>query len=175
MLTILTVATATGSITLPPFPWGDLLTQALPVISAGVLAALAWLSALVGRLLVARLQAGYARDVLGRLNAAAYAVVARLEQRTVAAIREAAADGKLTPDEQVGIQRTALDELKSYVGPKGLAEVARILIGPGVPVDQYLGAKIEEAVVALKATQPMRLKATTGTVAGAWIPPVPQI
>lgn len=116
-----------------------LLPLLLTVLSWAAYQAAAWIRAKVGNELAQR-------ALLGLTNGAE-TVVAELAQTTVAALKEAAGDGKLTAEEVEDIRREALGKLKSYLGPKGLSLIMDMLgTKDAKTVDRFLLATIEAEV-----------------------------
>lgn len=145
---------------------GELLTIILVPLGTAIAGLL---TALLG--LATSWLAGKARDqrvasALTRLGDASMLVVKSLSGTTVAAIKEAAADGKITPAEREKIKALALDELKRYVGPAALAEQRAVLFGGDEGAhEEALGQHIEAAVFDMKREIPAPLVAVT-------VPPV---
>lgn len=73
------------------------------------------------------------------------AAVAEVWQTYVSALKEGAADGKLTEAEKATAKAKALAIAKANIGKKGLARLARILGLEGA-LDDWLGTQIEAAV-----------------------------
>jgi ABC-type taurine transport system substrate-binding protein len=104
--------------------------------------ALAWLSTWAAKKV--RLQ--YSAGVLGRLSATAETAVQSVWQTYVEALKTANADGKLEAEEKARAKKLALDELKSYLGAKGLGEIVKVLgVGSG-EVDKVLSSALEAAI-----------------------------
>jgi hypothetical protein len=76
------------------------------------------------------------------------AKVSELMQIEAEALKEAAADGKLTEAEKEGLKQKAIDWAKSLLDPAMLAD----LFGGADKVDAGLGAVVESQVRALKKT-----------------------
>ncbi len=128
--------------------------EALAALSPVVLAVLTWLGARLAALIQAKVRNEYLRGALVRLDDAVFTAVKAIQQDTVAAIKKASADGRLTDDEVTEIRRAAVDSVKAQLGLKGLAELARILgLSDGV-VETFLGNKVEAAVHDLRTTSP---------------------
>ena len=89
-------------------------------------------------------------DTLDNLMAT---VVKGLQQTMVSAIKEAAADGKITEAEKIMLRTKALEELKKIYGERGLA-VLQELLGLGEDaLMSLLTNKLEAAVYNLKGTK----------------------
>lgn len=88
----------------------------------------------------------YLEGVLLRLDDAVLTVVKDLEQTIVREIKRASADGKIPVEERRRIKDMALAKLKSYLGPKGLQLLVKVLGLSGSALDAFLVSKIEAAV-----------------------------
>lgn len=82
---------------------------------------------------------------LAELDGVVYGFVAEVAQAEVAAAKEAAADGKITPEEAAKFKQIAIDKVKEHFG---LAHLADLL---GDQLESYLGSRVEKAVVDQKA------------------------
>lgn len=110
----------------------------------GVGAALSWL---LGRYVWQRITHEKTVAILQRAYAEIGDAVREVEQTYVRAIREAAADGKLTAAERDIARDKAIQIAKSNLGKRGLERLGRML---GVDVDGWIGTKLEAAVDARK-------------------------
>ncbi|HLA81138.1 MAG TPA: hypothetical protein VJP78_05820 [Thermoleophilia bacterium] len=102
--------------------------------------------------------------MLVRLDDAVLASVREVQQVTVDAIKEASADGKLSPDERAKVKQAALSSVKSHLGTgtKGLAELAKILGHEDGTIDSLISTRVEAAVHDLK--QARAANGVAGTV-----------
>lgn len=135
-----------------------LLEQVMPhlVELAGTLlmGALTWAGVAVKNLIATKVQNEAVKGVLTRLDDAVFAVVKELEQTVAAGLREAAADGKITPEEVAKIKQAALDKVKSYVGPKGLDTALAVLgLKDASALDALISGRVEAAVHDVKAAK----------------------
>jgi len=130
----------------------DIGLKALEVLSPVLLTALAWLAAKGAQLISAKVQNEYLRGVLVRLDDAVFVAIREVEQVTVEAIKSASADGTLTSEEREKVKQAALDSVKSHLGMKGLAELARVLGLSDGTVDKLLSTRIEAAVYDLRGS-----------------------
>lgn len=116
---------------------------------------LAWVLAALGSLLAThvflRIKEGYVRDVLQRAWIEVQGAVTEVSQVYADAIKRAREDGQLTQNEKAAAKTMAMDVAKANIGVKGLARLARVI---GIPIDQWLASKTEQAVAQLKAAQP---------------------
>lgn len=126
--------------------FGELGLQALSVMAPILLVLLTWVSGMAAKYLKAKIDNQYLEDVMLRLNDTACVVVGELQQTVVDAIKAASADGKIDNFEKKEIKLLAMTHLKSYLGIKGLALLAKVLGLTGAKLDGYLEAKIESAV-----------------------------
>jgi hypothetical protein len=128
----------------------DIAFAIFKALSPVLLAAVTWVAARLGQLINARVRNEYLRGVFVRLDDAVLGVVREAHQVTVDALKAATVDGKLPPAARESIKQAALNAVKSQLGTRGLAEVARVL-GLGTDsVDRMIGTKIEAAVHDLK-------------------------
>ncbi|HET6496685.1 MAG TPA: hypothetical protein VFH61_15115, partial [Thermoleophilia bacterium] len=65
----------------------------------------------------------------------------------VEALKAASADGKLSADEKVHLKQIAVASLKSWLGPKGMAEIGKIFNGS---TEAAIAAHVEKAVTIAK-------------------------
>lgn len=131
--------------------WLTLGLQAALWASPVIAGLLAWLARAAAILITGRIEAGWAQDLLMRLNTQAYLIVTELQQTTIEALRKTNEDGVITAEEAAEIRQVALDRLKSYIGPRGLAEILKVLGLGGQGLDGFLGTLIESAVFRAKA------------------------
>jgi hypothetical protein len=124
----------------------ELALSALQILSPVLLAGLTWLAARVAALIRVRIESEYLRGALIRLDDAILTATKELQQTVVAEVKAAAADGKITPAERERIKRTAVTNAKSHLGPRGIAEIARVLGLPNGALDDLIGSKVEAAV-----------------------------
>jgi hypothetical protein len=147
--------------------YGELGLKIFEALSPLLLAALTWAAAKLAQYIQAKVKSEYLRGVLVRLDDAVLAAVREIQQVTVEAIKAASADGKLTPEERAKVKQAAIDSVKSHLGTKGLAELAKILGLEGGAIEKLLSTRVEAAVHDLK-----QARATNGVAgtAGAEIP-----
>ena len=125
-----------------------------------VLAIVTWLSARLTAGIRATVENRHAERILTRLNASVLDAVEAVHQQTVELIGRAREPGspggdKLTQSEVDKLRDAALAYVRSFWGPKGLAELAKVLgydamSSVGGPIDTALKAKIEATVAARK-------------------------
>lgn len=118
----------------------------LELLSPVLLAALTWLAAKVAQLINAKVKNEYLRGTLVRLDDAVLAAVREVQQVTVEALKIASADGKLTPEERAQVKAKAMEAVKSHLGMKGLAELAKVLGLSGDAIERMLSTRVEAAV-----------------------------
>jgi hypothetical protein len=84
--------------------------------------------------------------ILLRLNDATYTAVGAVEQTVVAAAKGSQVNGQLTEAAATAAKQAALAEIKSHLGPKGIAELKTILgVQPG-DLASFLSSRVESAV-----------------------------
>ena len=130
--------------------WKDIGLKTLEVLSPALLAAVTWAAAKGAQLITAKIKNETLRGILVRLDDAVLSAVREVQQVTVDAIKAASADGTLTPDEQAQVKQAAIASVKSYLGPKGIVEIAKVLGLDGIAVDALLATRVEAAVHDLK-------------------------
>lgn len=124
---------------------------ALQILSPVLLAGLTWLAARVAALIQARVKNEHLRGVLVRLEDAVFTAVKDVQQSVVDEIKAASADGKISASERQRIKGAAVGNVKSYLGPKGVAELGRVLgLGAGA-LDGLIASKVEAAVHDIRA------------------------
>lgn len=130
--------------------FGTVVVNVLLALSPVTLAGLTWLSLKLAEFIRAKVDHTYLQGVLLRLNDSVLIAVKDVEQRLVEEARDATQDRKLTPQEARRFKEVAMGQLRSYLGPKGLQELSRILGLSSAGVNSVLDAKIEAAVLDLK-------------------------
>lgn len=137
---------------LPP----DFLPTLVNALAPLVLALLGWLLttlAMYVRQRTAAMKNQYLAGVLERLDDAVETAVREASQTLVDDMRKAAADGTISKDEAREARDHALGKLKAYMGPKGVAELGRVMALDASGIDSYLAGKVEAKVHALKGAQ----------------------
>lgn len=125
---------------------GSIGLKVLEILSPVLLAALTWAAAKLAQFIRAKVGNEYLKGVLVRLDDAVFTAVKAIQQSVVEEIKLASADGKITDEEKRRIKDKALATVKSHLGTKGLAELAKILGLDGVALDGLLSSKVEAAV-----------------------------
>lgn len=133
--------------------WSDFGLKVVEILSPLLLAALTWASAKAAQLITAKVKNEYLKGALIRLDDAVTAAVKEVQQTFVGSLKDARADGKLTPEEVATAKRSALDAAKSYLGIKGLVELAAVFGLDEGTIDKLLGKRIEAAVHDLRAAE----------------------
>src|SRR4051812_49448878 len=105
----------------------DFAFDVFKALSQVLLAAVTWVAARLGQWINARVQNEYLRGVLVRLDDAVLGVVREVHQVTVEALKAATADGKLPPAARDSIKQAALGAIKSHLGLRGIADIAKVL------------------------------------------------
>lgn len=126
---------------------GLLLLQGLEIVLGFVgVTGVGWLLVRLTQFISAKVSNAYLQGVLVRSSEVIFAVVKELCQTEADAIKLARADGKLTDDEKSNLKAVAVDTVKSYLGAKGLGELAKVLGFDPAQIDAFLGTKIEATV-----------------------------
>lgn len=147
---------------------GNVGLKILEILSPVLLAALTWAAAKLAQFIRAKVQNEYLKGVLVRLDDAVFTAVKDLQQSVVEQIKAASADGKITDEEKKQIKDRALASVKSHLGTKGLAEVAKVLGLEGGALEGLLSSKVEAAVHDLRRTA----SAPTSSTHGGTVPPL---
>lgn len=108
------------------------------------------------RYLASKTSSDMLRDAAGRLGLACRTAVAEVKQTYVDAIKEGAADGKLTDAERKEAMGRAIGAAKSLLGVKGLKLVGQAFGIISGEVDSFLTSHLEAAV----ADKPSELRTT---------------
>jgi hypothetical protein len=131
--------------------WWNLAAQAVLALSPVLLAALSWLSLQAAGLIKAKIKHENVKGTLLRLDDAVFVAVRQIQQVIVDQLKAASADGTLTSAEREQVKVATLQAVRSYVGPKGLLEICKILgLGDG-ELECVLGPRVEAAVYELNA------------------------
>jgi hypothetical protein len=124
----------------------------LTVVAEHALTVLTWVLTMLGVLGAkyawGKISNDWARGVMMRVYAEIESAVLEVVQVYTDDLKKAAADGKLTNLEKTNARSLALKTIKSNIGKKGLARLARIL-GCG-DLDRWLMSKVESTVHNLK-------------------------
>ena len=129
--------------------------QLLDLLTPVLLAALGWLSFRAAGWIKAYTKNAQVQGILLRLDDAVFTAVSALEQTVVVAAKTAAGDGQLTKSDGAAVKAAALAEIKSHLGPKGIAELQAILgVKPEV-LDSFLSSRIEASVLQMPVVTQM--------------------
>jgi hypothetical protein len=127
----------------------DLSELAIIVLQAvlpGLVAALTWASVRLASYIGRKVDSERLRGVLLRLDDFVISTVKALQQAVVEAIKEASFDGKITDEDRRRFKAAAIEQVKSYLGPKGLRELAKVLGLRPDALDGFLESRVEAAV-----------------------------
>jgi len=122
-----------------------LITALAPLL----IALLSWGFAELARLIRARVRNEYARGALERLNDAVSTVVKEQTQTTIADLKEAASDGKITKLEAIEIRDKAAARIRTYLGTKAVKDLEGVFDRD--MIEEIIKAKIEAAIHDMKA------------------------
>ena len=131
--------------------------EVLQILSPVFLAALTWAASKLARLIRTKVQNEDLKGLLLRLDDTALTVVKDLQQNMAKQMKAASADGKLSEAERQQLKDAALAAVKAYLGPKGRAEINKILGLQDGPMEGLLSSKIEAAVLDLRNAAPTRV------------------
>ena len=121
--------------------------QILDLMTPVLLAALGWLSWRAAGWIKAHTKNAQVQGILLRLDDAVFTAVSALEQTVVVAAKTAARDGQLTKSDGAAVKAAALAEIKSHLGPKGIAELQAILGVQPDGLDSFISSRIEASVL----------------------------
>lgn len=129
--------------------------QQLIALAAAAVTALVGLGVFGLKSFAKKVNNEWARAVLERGAEAAQRAYLEVEQVFVAEARDRDGDGKLGPKERRVAAAMAASRAKSYAGPKGLKELAKVL-GAEKLVDSFFSSSIEANVAAAKKLTPKK-------------------
>ena len=138
--------------------WAELGLNILEALSPAILALLGWLGLKLSQWLRAKISNELIGGMLARLNDSVFTAVKAIEQtvvREIKAAKESDSPGgaKITRAEADRVKKAAVDELKSYWGARGLAELGDVLGLTGDGLNKLLESKVEAAVHDLKVAE----------------------
>jgi hypothetical protein len=147
----------------------EVLAALLPAIIAAlspvIVALIGVLSAKLVELINAKAKNETVKGILARLTEAVTDSVGEVYQTEAEALKEAMADGKLTEEEKARLRQIAIDHAKSYLGPKGLAELMAVLgLATEGDADKVIGGKVEKAIYDAKRAGSNRIGRTTAAM-----------
>ena len=120
-------------------------------IAGGLLASiLAWVGVKLTTYINQKIKHEGLRNVLTWATDAAISAVKETAQVYAGALKDAAADGKLTPEESKEAMSQAMTALKRNLGVNGLAELERVLGHDSKGLESFLVGQLEAAVRDLK-------------------------
>ena len=125
----------------------DLLTMLLEAAVPVIAACLTWLSVRLAKWIKAKAQNELLRDTLLRINSSLLTLVREAEQTLVSEIKKAKEDdGKLSPEEAIGIKKAVLARFKTLWGIDGQRKLQKALGINGDTLNEFIESKIEEHV-----------------------------
>ena len=138
----------------------------LTALLAALVPVIAILLKVIGQKLAAFIQAKIdnqaAEGVLVRLNEAAFAAVSEVWQTMGEAMKEAAKDGKFTPEEKAALKAAAIASVKAELGPKGIDTLLHVLGWKSeADADKAISAKVESAIYRVKRANSNRIERVT--------------
>lgn len=122
----------------------DILNHALLLFGSSVLALLTAGLALLTNWIAKKIKSEHWAAVVMKTDDVAIKVIRDVYQAYVEPLKAANADGKLTEDEKRNAKAMAIQQIKSYLGAKGLNELASLLSAG--KIDEYLSSVVENAV-----------------------------
>ncbi len=131
----------------------DLSVQVFQFLSPLVLGAVTWLAARLAQYINARVKNEYLRGVLVRLDDTVASVVREIQQLSVDALKGSSSDGKVPVGAREALRNAAMVTIRSHLGTRGLADLARVLGLDNDAVNRFIGTKVEAAVHDLRTQQ----------------------
>lgn len=130
------------------------LTLLVFVLAPIFVALLLLLSARIERAILAHVRQTELRNFMLRLNDAVFDAVGLIQQTVVVELKEAAKDGRLTPEERQRVAGMAVNRARELLGAEGVRRAREVLGTDDGGIERILVAKIERAVAALKVGEP---------------------
>ena len=116
-------------------------------LSALLTLALGWLAVRYASWIKEKIKSARVEGILLRLGDAVFKVVRELQQTVV---DKAKAEGEWNKEKAEEVKKAAIDKLKEYLGPKGIAEALAVL-GLDLPgLEKLLGTMVEADVFDLR-------------------------
>ena len=131
----------------------DTAMKVVEVLAPVLMAALTWAAALLANWLRAKVKNVYLQGLFLRLEDAVLTAVKEANQVMVDALKDASSDGVLTEEEKAAVKAKVIAVVKSHLGVKGLAELAKILGLDDGALTALIGSKIEATVYDIKARE----------------------
>lgn len=128
----------------------DMVNVLAPIVTGLI----AWVGLALRNYIAAHTKNEFLKGALIRLDDTILAVVREIEQTVIIGLKAASADGVVTPEEIADIKKQALDTVRAHLGPKGLADLAKVFGLEGTALDAFISTKIEAAVHSLHAEAP---------------------
>jgi hypothetical protein len=128
----------------------QLLQVLVPVVGTVLTAAITWGGAKLVTFIQAKTKNEFLKGALVRLEQAVQTAVLEVQQTYVEYVKAASADGKLTFEEAREAKARAILAAKTYLGRKGLLELAKVLGFTDGALDLFLGGKVEAMVAGVK-------------------------
>jgi hypothetical protein len=142
--------------------WNELGWKVFQALSPVLLAALTWVAARAAQLIHAKVRGEYLRGVLLRLDDAVMAATREVHQVVVEELKAASTDGRLTPEERARVKARAVETVRSHLGMRGVAELAKVLGLDDGGVEKILSTRVEAAVHDLKRARVNGVADTAG-------------
>lgn len=130
-----------------PSNWIELVVNVLTPL---LVTALAYVATRVEKVIAQHVKNESAKAVLLRMNDAIFDAVGEVEQTLAGALKEAAADGKITKDEALTLRNLAVSKAKTYLGSVGVEKAREVLGLDEEAFEQAIVAKIERAIAESK-------------------------
>jgi hypothetical protein len=137
--------------------WWDLGSRAVIALAPILVAVLGYVSMKAAELLQAKVKNEYLQGILVRLDDAVFTAVCEVQQVVVDKLKSESTDGHLDATGRAHVKAAALEAVRSYLGPKGLTQVGRVLGIPSAGVDRHLESRVEAAVFELRSQKPLVL------------------
>jgi hypothetical protein len=147
------------------------LAKGAEALSPLLLAALSWLSLRIAALINAKVRNERLHGILSRLDDAVFMAVREVEQVFVSMLKTASDDGALSADERRDAKDAAVRAARSYLGARGVTELAKVLGLVDDEVERLLGARVEAAVYNLRSHPTRMLSSVLRSALTNVVPP----
>lgn len=125
--------------------------EVLLLFGAPLLALATWGVAKLNQLVKAKIKNEYWSGVLARLNDAVFTAVKSVHQSFVDPLKKE--NGGLTDENKAIAKKMAVETAKSYIGAKGLQELAKVFGLGADETEQMINDKVEAAVSDIKKSE----------------------
>ena len=126
---------------------------------------LIWCGWAAAHMFAARTKSEHVTRVLQLLDNVVLAATRQVQQVLVDKLKAASLDGRISAEQGADAKQAAVASVRSQLGPRGVADIAKTLGLEAGDIDGMLGARIEAAVHRLKTSS--RVHTDQGTAGDA--------